>query len=168
MPMSEGPAAMSCPAEWSDLGSILASADGKACLYGYLRAMDSGDPSPRRFYKHIELLDEVALFRREADDAQRRAERIVSLYVTPKTSPGGLYAAAPTAEQLKQADISADQFEPLEDAAREALKPFVTQFLSDVKKGEKTVRQRVKESGYLAFSEQLNGGKKKAHVCALC
>ena len=154
--------------QWTDLGSILASSDGKACLYGYLRAMDADDPSPRRFYKHIELLDEVALFRREADDAQKRAERIVEEYVTCDRAPGGLFEAAPTPEQLRQPELRAEQFKALEEAAREALKPMVPQFLSDVKKGDKTVKQRVKESGYLAFSEKLNGGKKKANVCALC
>ena len=159
---------MSGPAQWTDLGSILSSQEGRACLYGYLRAMDDGDPAPRRFHQHIELLDEVALFRREADDAQRRAERIVQRYVEPNGAAGGLYAAAPSAEQLRRPGVGAEQFEPLEQAAREALKPFVTQFLSDVKKSEKTVRQRVKESGYLEFSEKLSGGKKKTNVCTLC
>ena len=98
--------------------------------------MDAGDPAPRRFYKHIELLDEVALFRREADDAQKRAERIVEQYVTPNSAPGGLYASAPTPEQLRHPEFRAEQFDELEEAAREALKPFVPQFLSDVKKGE--------------------------------
>ncbi|XP_037074047.1 uncharacterized protein LOC119095295 [Pollicipes pollicipes] len=161
-------------ASWTDLSSILESEEGKACFYGYLRSMDSWDNRPQRFHRHIELLDEVALFKQQADGTQKRADHILQTYVTPNSAAGGLWQAAPSAVEREKFEfqVSPHVFDPLEAAAREALTPFVRQFLEDVKRSgaAKSVKQRVKESGYQAFSEQLHGRRSRggSGTCALC
>jgi len=160
-------------APWSDLPSILADPDGKAALYGYLKSIEPGRQ------RYIELLDEIALFKQQTDDAQRRADRIVTSYVRGTDSTlGGLAASAPSEKQVQDLRQSAGAagglFGTMEAAAKEELRRVVPQFLKDVEKGEKSVRARVRESGYREFAEKLAGEKRQReggennNSCALC
>lgn len=163
-------------APWTDLPTILSSPEGRAALYGYLKSMDSGDPSPRRRQRYIELLEEVDLFKQQADDTQKRADHILTTYVNSDRSLGGLAGAAPSDKELEDLNLRevSGVFVGLEAAVREQLSPVVPQFLRDVEKGDKSVRQRVKESGYKEFMDRLHGSaKRKGHCtgtggCALC